>query len=71
MLSNATQVDTTTLTQDISNNKRHAVIVRVGEKTLLHRAITKVELVKDGQGKKRRVSGGSAEETGRSKKSKR
>ncbi|KAF7967425.1 hypothetical protein HWV62_19045 [Athelia sp. TMB] len=65
------EADTMILAQNISNNKRHAVIVRVGEKALLHRAITKVQLVKDGQGKKRRVSAGSAEDTGRSKKSKR
>ncbi|KZP34420.1 SET domain-containing protein [Athelia psychrophila] len=65
------ETDAVLLNQDLPTNKRHAVIVRAGEKSLLHRAIEKVELVKDSQGKKRRVSAGSAEETGQSKKSKR
>lgn len=72
LYSNASpQHDVALLKQHLSTNKRHAIIVRAGEKALIHRAIEKVGSVKDSQGKKRRVSGGSAEDTGRSKKSKR
>lgn len=67
------------MTGSLSLNKRHAVIVRIGEKKLLYRALKKVGVIEmslraiaeEGQGKKRKGGAGSTEDTGSAKKSKR